>query len=96
MDERRLTNQSNRRDESLSDSRRPQPADIPGCPRGKEPRNLTKEELGEVARAQAQGRLPPLKVDDEVSDDAPHVAIGRRKASMPPPVMVNPDEQLAP
>jgi len=36
--------------------------------------------------------LPPIRVDDEVADDEPRIEIGKRKASLPPPVPFNPRE----
>ena len=37
--------------------------------------------------------LPPIRVDDEVADDEPRIEIGKRKASLPPPVLFNPREE---
>jgi len=41
---------------------------------------------------QIPGILPPIRVDDEVADDEPRIEIGKRKASLPPPVPFNPRE----
>jgi len=37
--------------------------------------------------------LPPIRVDDEVSEDEPHIEIGRRRASIGPPVPYNPRKE---
>jgi len=36
--------------------------------------------------------LPPIRTDEDVSDNEPNIRIGRKKASLPPPVPVNPRE----
>jgi len=37
--------------------------------------------------------LPPIRMDEEVSDDEPHIEAGKRKASLPAPVPFNPREK---
>lgn len=51
-----------------------------------------KERRQETSPRQMPDRLPPIRVDDDVADDEPHIAIGKRKASLPPPVPFNPRE----
>lgn len=36
--------------------------------------------------------LPPIRVDDEVTDSEPRIEIGKKKAALPPPVPFNPRE----
>jgi len=50
--------------------------------------NMTEEE-----KQRRPPPLPPIRVDDEVSDDEPHIEIGRKRASLPPPVPFNPREK---
>ena len=42
---------------------------------------------------QFPNKLPPIRVDNEVSDDEPRIEIGKRKAGLPPPVPFNPREE---
>jgi len=51
-----------------------------------------KEKRQEITPRQGPSPLPPIRVDDDVADDEPHIAIGKRKASLPPPVPFNPRE----
>jgi hypothetical protein len=37
-------------------------------------------------------KLPPIRVDDEVSENEPRIEIGGKKASLPSPVPFNPRE----
>jgi len=37
--------------------------------------------------------LPPIKVDADVRDDEPHIKIGKRKASLAPPIPFNPRKE---
>lgn len=40
----------------------------------------------EQQRKGRERELPPIRVDDKVSDDEPQVKVGRRRASLPPPI----------
>jgi hypothetical protein len=37
--------------------------------------------------------LPAIRTDDDVSDDEPHIRIGKKKASLPPPSIMKPEEE---
>ena len=47
-----------------------------------------KKDEGKVPNA-----LPPIRVDEDVADNEPHIEVGKRKASLPPPIPFNPREK---
>jgi len=42
---------------------------------------------------QEHNALPTIRVDADVRDDEPHITIGKRKASLAPPIPFNPREK---
>lgn len=52
-----------------------------------------KEKNEETSPKRGPGKLPPIRVDNEVGDGEPCIEVGKRKASLPPPVLFNPREK---